>query len=70
MAANNTVSIRTTFMIAYTKLAQLDRLVGLTMLIIASTVFLYYTIWTLLIVRTRPPSHTNASQLLMSYVSW
>ncbi|KXT13014.1 hypothetical protein AC579_3345 [Pseudocercospora musae] len=28
--------------------SQLDRLVGLAMLILASTVFLYYTIWTLL----------------------
>lgn len=29
---------------------QLDRLVGLAMLIIASTVFAYYTVWTLLMV--------------------
>ncbi|RMX80039.1 hypothetical protein D0869_07849 [Hortaea werneckii] len=28
---------------------QLDRVVGLAMLVIASTVFLYYTIWTLLL---------------------
>jgi hypothetical protein len=50
---------------------QLDRLVGLAMLIIASTVFAYYTVWTLLMVRTvlpplslslnknRPDSTTN-----------
>jgi hypothetical protein len=31
---------------------QLDRLVGLAMLIIASTVFAYYTVWTLLMVCT------------------
>ena len=30
---------------------QLDKLVGLAMLVVASTVFLYYTIWTLLMVR-------------------
>jgi Dolichol phosphate-mannose biosynthesis regulatory protein (DPM2) len=30
---------------------QLDKLFGLAMLIIATTVFLYYTIWTLLMVR-------------------
>jgi dolichyl-phosphate mannosyltransferase polypeptide 2 regulatory subunit len=34
---------------------QLDRLVGLAMLIIASTVFAYYTVWTLLMVRTVLP---------------
>jgi dolichyl-phosphate mannosyltransferase polypeptide 2 regulatory subunit len=33
-----------------TELGQLDRLVGLSMLIVATTVFLYYTIWTLLMV--------------------
>lgn len=32
-------------------LFQLDRLVGFSMLVLASTVFLYYTIWTLLLVR-------------------
>ena len=31
---------------------QLDKLIGLAMLIIATTVFLYYTAWTLLMVRT------------------
>jgi hypothetical protein len=30
--------------------AQLDRLVGLAMLTVATTVFSYYTIWTLLMV--------------------
>ena len=30
--------------------SQLDRFVGLAMLILASTVFAYYTIWTLLMV--------------------
>lgn len=34
---------------------QLDKLVGLAMLVASSVVFLYYTIWTLLMV-TRPPS--------------
>jgi hypothetical protein len=34
---------------------QLDRLVGLAMLIIASTVFAYYTVWTLLMVRIAIP---------------
>lgn len=33
-----------------TLLTQLDKLVGLSMLIAASVVFLYYTIWTLLMV--------------------
>ena len=32
-------------------LTQLDRLVGLSMLIAATTVFLYYTTWTLFMVR-------------------
>jgi hypothetical protein len=31
--------------------SQLDKLVGLGMLVAASVVFLYYTIWTLLMVR-------------------
>lgn len=30
---------------------QLDRVAGLAMLVLASTVFAYYTIWTLLMVR-------------------
>lgn len=30
--------------------SQLDRLVGLVMLIVATTVFTYYTVWTLLMV--------------------
>lgn len=30
---------------------QLDKLVGLAMLVAASAVFLYYTVWTLLMVR-------------------
>jgi len=34
--------------------AQLDRLVGLTMLVAASVVFSYYTIWTLLMVCPYP----------------
>ena len=33
---------------------QLDKLVGLAMLVAASVVFLYYTIWTLLMVRPPP----------------
>ena len=42
---------------------QLDRLVGLAMLIIASTVFAYYTVWTLLMVCTAltPLTGTEAS---------
>ena len=36
------------------KIHQLDRLVGLTMLIAASAVFLYYTIWTLFMVLSNP----------------
>ncbi len=37
---------------------QLDKLVGLAMLVAASVVFLYYTIWTLLMVRPSTPSPT------------
>lgn len=43
---------------------QLDRLVGLAMLIAASAVFAYYTIWTLVMVRNikippaNPPTRT------------
>ena len=37
--------------IAWNNTMQLDRLVGLSMLIAASAVFLYYTIWTLFMVR-------------------
>ena len=33
---------------------QLDRLVGLSMLIAATSVFVYYTIWTLFMVRVVP----------------
>lgn len=32
--------------------AQLDKLLGLAMLVLASTVFLYYTVWTLFMVGT------------------
>jgi hypothetical protein len=32
---------------------QLDKLLGMAMLIVASTVFLYYTIWTLFMVGSR-----------------
>lgn len=54
MAPNNTVcDSRTSANTNLTIIPQLDRLVGLTMLIIATTVFLYYTVWTLLMVRTR-----------------
>lgn len=38
--------------------SQLDKLVGLGMLVAASVVFLYYTVWTLLMVR----KHFNASR--------
>jgi dolichyl-phosphate mannosyltransferase polypeptide 2 regulatory subunit len=37
-----------------TNKTQLDRLVGLTMLIAATTVFVYYTIWTLFMVLAFP----------------
>jgi hypothetical protein len=33
--------------------SQLDKLLGMAMLIVASTVFLYYTIWTLFMVSSR-----------------
>lgn len=60
MAGNNTVRkhpLTTDETLANTPdLEQLDRLVGLSMLIIASTVFLYYTIWTLLMVSSPLPS--------------
>jgi len=46
---------------------QLDRLVGLAMLIIASTVFAYYTVWTLLMVRTvRAKRATTIPNIAMS----
>ena len=32
---------------------QLDRLVGLSMLIAATAIFVYYTVWTLFMVRTQ-----------------
>ena len=38
-------------------LLQLDKLVGLAMLIVATAVFLYYTIWTLLMVGAPPLRH-------------
>jgi hypothetical protein len=41
---------------------QLDRLVGASMLILASIVFLYYTIWTLLLVRNSAPPPSPAPQ--------
>ena len=41
---------------------QLDKLVGMAMLIIATTVFLYYTAWTLLMVRNLP-----TKVLIMAY---
>lgn len=40
----------TPFLPSLTQRNQLDKLVGLAMLIIATTVFLYYTTWTLLMV--------------------
>ena len=47
-----------------TNTMQLDRLIGLVMLIIASTVFLYYTTWTLLLVHPTPPLvHTYTPSL-------
>lgn len=53
MAANTLVRIFVLFITLNTSRTdkkQLDRLVGLAMLVVASTVFLYYTIWTLLMV--------------------
>ena len=41
---------------ANSTLQQLDRFVGLAMLILASTVFAYYTVWTLLMVLLTAPS--------------
>jgi hypothetical protein len=38
---------------------QLDRLVGLAMLIIASTIFAYYTVWTLLMVCLNLSPHSK-----------
>lgn len=35
--------------------AQLDKLVGIAMLVAATVVFLYYTFWTLFMVRFPPP---------------
>lgn len=47
-------------------ISQLDRLVGLAMLIVATAVFTYYTVWTLLMVnpttsRHNPPSGATNS---------
>ncbi|KAF2488321.1 dolichol phosphate-mannose biosynthesis regulatory, partial [Lophium mytilinum] len=39
---------------------QLDRLVGLTMLIAATTIFLYYTIWTLFMPFVDQPHFSHA----------
>lgn len=44
---------------------QLDRLVGLAMLILASTVFLYYTIWTLIMVGLPDPMNLEGATILM-----
>jgi dolichyl-phosphate mannosyltransferase polypeptide 2 regulatory subunit len=41
---------------------QLDRLVGLSMLIAATAIFVYYTVWTLFMVRASPPA--TSKQLL------
>jgi dolichyl-phosphate mannosyltransferase polypeptide 2 regulatory subunit len=41
---------------------QTDRLVGLSMLIAATSVFVYYTVWTLFMVRP-PNSHTLPNEL-------
>ena len=46
--------------IAYANtITQLDRLVGLSMLVLATTVFLYYTVWTLLLVSPLHPVLTS-----------
>jgi hypothetical protein len=48
---------------------QLDRLVGLSMLIAATSIFVYYTVWTLFMVRSyaiqiqKPPSHVHTLTL-------
>ncbi|KXT04413.1 hypothetical protein AC578_3643 [Pseudocercospora eumusae] len=44
----------------------LDRLVGLAMLIFASTIFLYYTIWTLLMVTETPLRSTVESSAMLT----
>lgn len=47
---------------------QLDRVVGLAMLILASTVFAYYTVWTLLMVSQVKSSQTlTLSSLLFPF---
>lgn len=51
---------------------QLDKLLGLAMLIVASAVFLYYTTWTILMVTHLPPRTLQMSHILvvaMQYVS-
>ncbi|CAK4030631.1 dolichol phosphate-mannose biosynthesis regulatory [Lecanosticta acicola] len=47
----------------------LDRLVGLAMLILASAVFLYYTIWTLLMVYLKSkPLHSSIFNIVQPFV--
>lgn len=47
--------------------SQLDRLVGLAMLVVATTVFLYYTTWTLLMVR--PTKHLTTICAFLLYIT-
>jgi hypothetical protein len=44
-----------------TRTAQLDKLIGLAMLVAASVVFLYYSMWTLLMVSKLPPHPPSKS---------
>jgi hypothetical protein len=50
----------------FAELSQLDRLVGLSMLIAATAVFLYYTIWTLFMVSLLPWMNEQLSSVLVS----
>lgn len=50
MVSQSTSSVSSSSLLIIVSFPQLDRLVGLAMLIVATTVFLYYTTWTLLMV--------------------
>lgn len=49
--------------------SQLDKLVGLAMLMVASAVFLYYTVWTLLMVHIQRQRFTSSTDLLIIFHS-
>lgn len=50
-------------------LGQIDKLFGLAMLIIATTVFLYYTVWTLLMVWSLLPPTIEETDPMPSHLS-